>query len=96
MFKFKTFLDCKLTEFKGSSNPVVTIRWLQEIEVVFESCDCPESKKVLFASRMLKGDVLDWWDTRWEALGTDFVANMTWESFKELFKSIVRPATKGC
>ena len=50
MFKFKTFLDCKPTEFKGSSDPVVSIRWLREIEVVFESCDCPESKKVLFAS----------------------------------------------
>ena len=86
VFKFKTFLDCKPIEFKGSSDPVVSIRWLREMEVVFESCDCPESKKVLFASRMLKGDALDWWDTRREALGVEFVANMTWESFKELYK----------
>ena len=29
VFKFKTFLDCKPTEFKGSSDPVVSIRWLR-------------------------------------------------------------------
>ena len=35
---------------------------------------------------MLKGDTLDWWDTRSEALGADFGAEITWESFEELFK----------
>ena len=45
--------------------------------VVFESCECPEGKKVIFASRMLKGNALDWWDTRHEALGVDYVDGMT-------------------
>ena len=66
MTGYSSLSHCKPTEFKGSSDLVVSIRWLQEIEVVFESCECPDGKKVIFATRMLKGDALDRWDTRCE------------------------------
>jgi len=57
------------------------------MEVVFESCDCSENKKVLFASRMLKDSALDWWNGRKAALSAEYISQMTWVSFSKLFES---------
>jgi len=86
-FEYGNFLKCKPEPFKGGQDPVVNLRWLKQMEVVFESCDCSEGKKVLFASRMLKESALDWWTGRKAALGTDYIASMTWSSFSKLFEA---------
>jgi len=86
-FEYGNFMKCKPESFKGGHDPVVNLRWLSQMEVVFESCDCSEEKKVLFASRMLKESALDWWNGRKAALGTDYISKMTWNSFFKLFEA---------
>ncbi|KAJ9566779.1 hypothetical protein OSB04_002745 [Centaurea solstitialis] len=37
------------------------MRWIEEIEMVFETCRCSDEDKVVFAWSMLKADALHWW-----------------------------------
>jgi len=59
------------------------MRWLQEIEQVFESSECDEVQKVRFASQMLRGEALSWWTVTRQALGPTTVSDMAWPTFKK-------------
>nr|XP_043615853.1 uncharacterized protein LOC122587752 [Erigeron canadensis] len=84
--EYNNFMKCKPNIFKGGHSPVANRRWIMHMEVVFESCDCPENKKVLFASRMFEDGALDWWNTRRTILGSAYISSMTWQSFVGLFE----------
>lgn len=73
MCSFKTFLACKPTEYYGSFEPKVTMRWIRETEQVLEVSKCHEKDKVYYASRMLKDDALVWWNTLYELVGKDVI-----------------------
>nr|XP_043629853.1 uncharacterized protein LOC122601150 [Erigeron canadensis] len=76
--EYNNFMKCKPKFFKGGHNPVANRRWIMQMEVVFESCDCLENKKVLFASRMFEDSALDWWNTCRIVLGSAYISSMTW------------------
>ncbi|XP_022019290.1 uncharacterized protein LOC110919327 [Helianthus annuus] len=82
---FKTFLTCNPPEFEGSTDPTESQRWIRGIQQAFDSCDCDDAHKVVYAIRMLKGKALDWWDTVSAALGQEAVNNLTWAMFIERF-----------
>ncbi|GJS52517.1 putative nucleotidyltransferase, ribonuclease H [Tanacetum coccineum] len=71
---------------KEISRLTTRLRLLRDMEQTFESCDCDEQHKVKYAVRMLKGRVLDWWDTMCGALGTVIIAHLTWDSFSAKVK----------
>nr|XP_043619796.1 uncharacterized protein LOC122591601 [Erigeron canadensis] len=61
------------------------MEWLDDIEVVFASCYCPEDMKVLCASRMLKKNARNWWRATTVSLTPEVLAAMPWGTFKEKF-----------
>lgn len=83
---YKYFLSCKPPEFKGSGDPVVSMRWLKEMENVFKTSKCSESDKVLYAVTMLKDEALYWWDMVSSMLGEGIVGQLTWGQFIAKFK----------
>jgi len=60
VFDFGKYMRCKPVPFMGGQEPVVNLRWLRQMEMVLESCGCPEGKKVMIASRELRGSALNW------------------------------------
>ena len=84
-FKYPDFMRCGPTKFAGSPNPVTCVQWLSEIEVVLQSCDCPDNKKVLCASRMLEKEAKNWWGVITAPLAQTVVDAITWGTFKEKF-----------
>ncbi|KAJ9557659.1 LOW QUALITY PROTEIN: hypothetical protein OSB04_012273 [Centaurea solstitialis] len=46
---YKAFVACKPPTYKGERDPVLVLRWIDEIEMVFETCRCAAEDKVAFA-----------------------------------------------
>jgi hypothetical protein len=87
VFDYGKFMRCKPVPFKGGQELVVNLRWLRQMEMVLESCGCPEDKKVMIVSRELKESVLDWWNRKKVALGTEYISRMSWSSFAMMFEA---------
>jgi len=84
-FKYESFTKCGTKEFDGTLDAVGSMEWLDDIEVVFDSCDCPEDKKVLCATRMLKKSARDWWKGTIVSMTPGVLSAMPWGTFKEKF-----------
>ncbi|KAI3723787.1 hypothetical protein L2E82_35545 [Cichorium intybus] len=84
---FKSFLACKPTEYLGSFELKVTMRWIRETEQVLEVRKCHENDKVYYASRLLKNDALVWWNTLYETLGKNVVYKWSWDEFTSRLKN---------
>ncbi|KAJ9561778.1 hypothetical protein OSB04_006938 [Centaurea solstitialis] len=93
---YKAFVACKPPTYKGERDPVLALRWIEEIEMVFETCKCAAEDKVVYARSMLKADALHWWNVETGGRGTEAVRTLSWESFVVKFKSQFCPlaATK--
>ncbi|XP_071737058.1 uncharacterized protein [Rutidosis leptorrhynchoides] len=78
---YKNFRDCKPPEFLGSTDPTETLNWLQEMEQVFEACQCEPKLRVTYASRMLKGRAMVWWDSLISSIPRKQISMITWEQF---------------
>ncbi|KAJ9545125.1 hypothetical protein OSB04_024832 [Centaurea solstitialis] len=93
---YKTFVACKPPVYKGERDPVLALRWIEEVEMVFETCKCAAEDKIVFARLMLKADALHWWNVETGGRGTEAVRTMTWKSFVAKFRSQFCPlaATK--
>jgi len=87
VFYYNKFMRCKPVPFKGGQELVVNLRWLRQMEMVLESCGCPEDKKVMIASRNLKESALNWWNCKKVALGTEYISRMIWSSFSKMFEA---------
>ena len=81
---YKSFLNCKPSEFNGESDPVIVTNWLKEIEDIFEISECSPGQRVKYASHLLKGEARHWWNMIKIARGNEVVSAMTWEQFEEL------------
>ncbi|MFS7902858.1 putative retrotransposon gag domain-containing protein [Helianthus anomalus] len=62
------------------------LHWFEKLESVFEMCECPEDRRVKYATGTLEGVALTWWNAQVQLLGL-VAANATpWNGFKELIK----------
>ncbi|KAJ9544987.1 hypothetical protein OSB04_024694 [Centaurea solstitialis] len=84
---YKTFVACKPPTYKGERDPVLALRWIEEIEMVFETCKCAAEDKVVFARSMLKADALHWWnvETGEEGLRSQFCPLAATKKMEEEF-----------
>ncbi|KAJ9539390.1 hypothetical protein OSB04_032123 [Centaurea solstitialis] len=80
---YKNFLGCKPPEFRGCTDPVVCLYWLREMEMAFEASECDSSQRVKFASHLLKGEALTWWNLTRSSLTPEVYARLSWAEFKK-------------
>ncbi|KAJ9542955.1 LOW QUALITY PROTEIN: hypothetical protein OSB04_029461 [Centaurea solstitialis] len=71
---YKNFLGCKPPEFRGCSEPM---------EMAFEASECDDSQRVKFASHLLKGEALTWWNLTRSSLTPEVYARLSWAEFKK-------------
>nr|GEY30867.1 zinc finger, CCHC-type, retrotransposon Gag domain protein [Tanacetum cinerariifolium] len=89
----KRFLIAEPPVFSGGLDPVVVRNWIMEMENTFEICMCSDDRKVLYASFMLKGQALFWWNEKKECLGKEVTETMTWDEFKKMVYDEYSPST---
>ena len=79
-------MDCRPSTFSGTEGAVGLLHSFEKLESVFEMCECPEDRRVKYATGTLEGAALTWWKAQVQLLGLA-VANATpWNDFKELIK----------
>ncbi|GKB85290.1 zinc finger, CCHC-type, retrotransposon gag domain protein [Tanacetum coccineum] len=81
---YKSFLNCKPSEFHRDSDPVIVTNWLREIEDIFKISEYSPRQRVKYASHLLKGDARHWWNMIKIARGDDVASVMTLEEFEDL------------
>nr|KAJ0207233.1 hypothetical protein LSAT_V11C500291490 [Lactuca sativa] len=79
---FKDFKSSVTTEFFGVLNPIVVLTWIQNTEKVFRISHVDNEDKANYASAMLIGEALVWWEATYEALNEYDQENISWERFK--------------
>ncbi|KAJ9551511.1 hypothetical protein OSB04_015556 [Centaurea solstitialis] len=43
---FKTFTTCKPPTYSGERDPILAMKWIREMELAFDTCNCAEEDKV--------------------------------------------------
>ena len=74
---YKMFLACKPPEFAGTTELVKCICWIKEIEMAFEASECNDNQRVNFASHLLTGEALTWWNLTCTSLTPGVLARLS-------------------
>ncbi|KAJ9556056.1 hypothetical protein OSB04_010670 [Centaurea solstitialis] len=72
---YKNFLGSKPLEFHGCNEPITCMYWLREMEMAFEA--------IKFASHLLRGEALTWWNLTRSSLTPEVLARLSWGEFKK-------------
>ncbi|KAI3672891.1 hypothetical protein L6452_38991 [Arctium lappa] len=83
-FQYRDLSACSPPEFKGDSKPIVSMRWISDMECAFLTSGCPENLKVRFAVNLLRDGAKDWCAT---ALTLAERTTLTWEEFVIRFRA---------
>ncbi|GJY32968.1 putative reverse transcriptase domain-containing protein [Tanacetum coccineum] len=70
-------------EFFGTEGAVGLLTWFESIELVLHITKCPAESQVEFASSMLQGRALTWWNTLVQTRGRATAIAQPWEDFKK-------------
>ncbi|KAJ0607231.1 putative nucleotidyltransferase, Ribonuclease H [Helianthus annuus] len=79
-------MDCRPSTFSGTEGAVGLLHWFEKLESVFEMCECPEARRVKYATGTLEGIALTWWNAQVQILGLATANATPWNEFKELIK----------
>lgn len=52
-FQYRDFSACSPPEFKGDMNPIISMRWISDMECAFLTSGCPDNMKVRFSVNLL-------------------------------------------
>nr|GEX76902.1 hypothetical protein [Tanacetum cinerariifolium] len=80
----KTFRAFGAKEFFGTEGAVGLLTWFESIEAVLHITKCLAESHVEFASSMLQGRALTWWNTLVQTQGRAAAIAQSWEDFKKL------------
>ena len=66
------------------------LSWIESMEVVLRISKCSNDDKVEYATCLLQGRALTWWNTQLQIRGREAALLLTWEEFKNCYlKNIV-------
>ncbi|GAU51518.1 hypothetical protein TSUD_413850 [Trifolium subterraneum] len=85
------FLKHKPSFFVGGFNPDGAVKWVEEVEIIFDAMECANENKLALGTYMLREEANQWWKNAKLRLGDrGFV--ITWEMFKREFFNKYFPA----
>ena len=59
-YDYKNFTICKPPTFDGTPDPIVSARWLSEIEGTFRTSRCPHEFRTIYGTSMLRNTAKRW------------------------------------
>ncbi|KAG6648415.1 hypothetical protein CIPAW_07G146200 [Carya illinoinensis] len=86
-YTYEGFLVHRTPAFTGEDNPLQTGKWIRDLERTFEVCGCTKAQQVLYASYLLQGIAIEWWETKRKMLVSELgsFAAVSWQRFKKEF-----------
>ena len=88
---FKDFSACHPPTFHGGKDPVVSRRWIADLESAFYTSYCQDGAKARFASFLLRDGGRDWWEIVKESLSEEERDAITWTEFVERYTADFEP-----
>ncbi|GAU42645.1 hypothetical protein TSUD_398500, partial [Trifolium subterraneum] len=85
------FLKHKPSFFVGGFNPDEAVKWVEEVEIIFDAMECANENKLALGTYMLREEANQWWKNAKLKLGDRGVV-ITWEMFKREFFNKYFPA----
>ncbi|MCI53860.1 hypothetical protein A2U01_0075107, partial [Trifolium medium] len=77
--------------FTGGYNPEGAVKWVEEVEIIFEVMGCAEENKIALGTYVLREEASQWWKNAKLRLGAGDVV-ITWEMFMGEFLMKYFPA----
>ncbi|GAU45188.1 hypothetical protein TSUD_178810 [Trifolium subterraneum] len=85
------FLKHKPSFFVGGFNPDGAVKWVEEVEIIFDAMECANENKLALGTYMLREEANQWWKNAKLRIGNGGVV-ITWEMFKREFFNKYFPA----
>ncbi|GAU34562.1 hypothetical protein TSUD_29080 [Trifolium subterraneum] len=85
------FLKHKTSFFVGGFNPDGAVKWVEEVEIIFDAMECANENKLALGTYVLREEANQWWKNAKLRLGDRGVV-ITWEMFKREFFNKYFPA----
>ncbi|MCI25221.1 cellular nucleic acid-binding protein, partial [Trifolium medium] len=82
--RLERFMSHKPTIFTGGYNPDGAIKWIEEVEIIFEAMGCTEENKTILGVYVLREEANNWWRNAKLRMGEDGVV-IVWELFRREF-----------
>ncbi|KAJ9544397.1 hypothetical protein OSB04_024104 [Centaurea solstitialis] len=84
---YKDFSACQPPKFEGEKDPIISSRWVSEVEGVFLTSFCFTEVKGRFATNLFRGPAKDWWNVVNNSRKPEQIGDLMWEEFTEMFKA---------
>ncbi|KAF5772000.1 putative transcription factor interactor and regulator CCHC(Zn) family [Helianthus annuus] len=81
---FKNFNSAKPLKFSGSQGATALLQWFESIESTFRHVQCPNERKVEFASSVFEKRALTWWNGVMRDRGAEVALAQTWDELRAL------------
>ncbi|KAI3796491.1 hypothetical protein L1987_39162 [Smallanthus sonchifolius] len=81
----KDFMVIKPKEYDGQVDPILSHRWVVDMESNFETTRCRPEDRVMFSVPLLTGRAKEWLLNLRRERGVSGVTSMSWEEFKAAF-----------
>nr|GEW43176.1 hypothetical protein [Tanacetum cinerariifolium] len=80
---YPNFIKCKPLYFKGTKGVVELNQWFKRMETVFRLRNYTVENLIKFATCILLGSALTWWNSHVKTVGPDVAYVMTWTNVKK-------------
>nr|XP_043625757.1 uncharacterized protein LOC122597194 [Erigeron canadensis] len=84
-YDLKNFTIANPPTYNGDPDPLVSTKWVYEVEGVFRITKTRPEDKTLYGSSMLRDRAKLWWDSQIETKGEDAMVKLDWVDFKAAF-----------
>ncbi|KAJ0441344.1 putative transcription factor interactor and regulator CCHC(Zn) family [Helianthus annuus] len=91
---FKSFNSAKPLKFSGSQGATALLQWFESIESTFRHVQCPNARKVEFASSVFEKRALTWWNGVMRDRGAEVALAQTWDELRALMMKEFCPRHK--
>ncbi|KAJ0916626.1 putative transcription factor interactor and regulator CCHC(Zn) family [Helianthus annuus] len=81
---FKSFNSANPLKFSGSEGATGLLQWFESIENTFRHVQCPDNRKVEFASSVFQKRALTWWNGIMRDRGAEVALAQTWAELRAL------------
>ncbi|GJX60650.1 hypothetical protein Tco_0292040 [Tanacetum coccineum] len=81
---YSDFLKCQPLNFKGTEGVVGLTQWFEKMESVFHISNCTVACQIKFATCILQGNALMWWNSHVKTVSHEVAYGMPWKTLKKM------------
>nr|GEV04038.1 putative reverse transcriptase domain-containing protein [Tanacetum cinerariifolium] len=93
-YTYKDYLNCGPLKFNGTKGVIGLTRWFERTDYVSSINNCTTENQVKFASCILIGSALTWWNSHMRAVSQEVAYAMPWKTLRQMMTAKYCPRVK--